>query len=470
MKKNLTLEEIYDLALQYHKKENYIDAINLYNKILEIEPNHFGSIVNLGVVLSTIEKYDLAKPLLEKAIEINSNNVDIYHYLGIVHYNLNENQQAKNCFEKIIEINPNNIEALHSLGTTFKKLGENHKAKNCFEKIIEIDPKNIRANTKLGKVYCDLGKYDLAVEKYSKILEIEPKNIDIQNNLITILEVILPKKNNNPIIIANDKLKKISNNFTLEEGIKKLDLAKLIKKSNMIIKDNINEFKFDSTQIYRRNPINLNCKRHFKVFNKFKIIPKFCFNCFKIQIEPENIFKLFKLFFIFDKLKILQNNTRKCMIETRSNVLGSYKGFIYCSSTDEANEIVKLIAPILNKHVIGKIKIKRGCSEFGDAFPNYKEINKNATNFMKYNNEWKEKERIIDIDEKEDNLILKNSLSGLSISDLLIMNNWLNYAKKINDFAYKDICEDMFYSDFISKIMSKQLDIRKKEFLKCSGQ
>ena len=50
MKKNLTLEEIYDLALQYHKKENYIDAINLYNKILEIEPNHFGSIVNLGVV------------------------------------------------------------------------------------------------------------------------------------------------------------------------------------------------------------------------------------------------------------------------------------------------------------------------------------------------------------------------------------------------------------------------------------
>ena len=84
MKKNLTLEEIYDLALQYHKKENYIDAINLYNKILEIEPNHFGSIVNLGVVLSTIEKYDLAKPLLEKAIEINSNNVDIYHYLFLV--------------------------------------------------------------------------------------------------------------------------------------------------------------------------------------------------------------------------------------------------------------------------------------------------------------------------------------------------------------------------------------------------
>ena len=48
------------------------------------------------------------------------------------------------------------------------------------------------------------------------------------------------------------------------------------------------------------------------------------------------------------------------------------------------------------------------------------------------------------------------------------MNNWLNYAKEINDFSYKDISEEIFYSNYISKILSEQLELRKKEFLTTS--
>ena len=86
---------------------------------------------------------------------------------------------------------------------------------------------------------------------------------------------------------------------------------------------------------------------------------------------------------------------------------------------------------------------------------------------MNYKKEWQEKEKIIDKREaknKKKKRYFKNSLSGLSISDVLVMNNWLNYAKKINDISYKEISEEMFYSDYISKIISKQLDIRMKDF------
>ena len=66
-----------------------------------------------------------------------------------------------------------------------------------------------------------------------------------------------------------------------------------------------------------------------------------------------------------------------------------------------------------------------------------------------------------------DNTIIKKSsisLSGISVSDILIMNNWLNYAKQINDLSYKDISEEMIYSDYITSELSGQLNIRKKEF------
>jgi hypothetical protein len=57
------------------------------------------------------------------------------------------------------------------------------------------------------------------------------------------------------------------------------------------------------SQVYRRNSTNLNCKRHKNIFNKFNIIPKFCFGCYKVQVEPKSIIELIKLFVIQQKAK-----------------------------------------------------------------------------------------------------------------------------------------------------------------------
>ena len=71
------------------------------------------------------------------------------------------------------------------------------------------------------------------------------------------------------------------------------------------------------TQIHKRNGENLNCDRHKKVFNKHNIIPKYCFSCFKVQIELKEVSQLIKLFFIFNYLKLPKDNIRKCFIELR---------------------------------------------------------------------------------------------------------------------------------------------------------
>ena len=111
----------------------------------------------------------------------------------------------------------------------------------------------------------------------------------------------LLNKSTDPFVIVGDNLKNIKNNFTLESGITDSDLVSLFKKSIRIIKDNVGELKSKDTQIYR-NIVDLGCKRHMGIFNKFNIIPKFCFSCFKVQVEPENVLDLCKLYLIFDRL------------------------------------------------------------------------------------------------------------------------------------------------------------------------
>ena len=50
------------------------------------------------------------------------------------------------------------------------------------------------------------------------------------------------------------------------------------------------------------------------------------------------------------------------------------------------------------------------------------------------------------------------------MSDVLIMYNWLNYAKTIGDNSYKIISKDILKSTYMENELSKQLDIRNKEF------
>ena len=86
--------------------------------------------------------------------------------------------------------------------------------------------------------------------------------------------------------------------------------------------------KVSSSQIFRRNTKNLNCERHFKIFNNYKVIPEYCFGCFKVSFEVGTVIDLIKLYIVFDNIEMPNNNIRKCMIEERKEISGSYKGFM----------------------------------------------------------------------------------------------------------------------------------------------
>ena len=82
------------------------------------------------------------------------------------------------------------------------------------------------------------------------------------------------------------------------------------------------------------------------------------------------------------------------MIETRNQINGSYKGYIYCTGLEEAHDLNEKITVELNRVNLNnfKISIKHGCSEFYKSYPKFKSID----NEMKYNEEWLIKENLID--------------------------------------------------------------------------
>ena len=430
---NLKIKEILRLGIQNQKKKNFKEAIKNYENVIKIDPSIVFAYHNLGLIYIEIENLDLAKKNFLLAIKINP--LFIYSYIN--------------------------------LGILFQNEGQKEKAIEYFEKIIEIDPKNISGYNNLGLVNASLGKYKKALNNYLKTLSIDNSNIIAIKSIIFLLTYHV-SDNDHPIINANNELRLLKQDHELINLLMTENLSLMLKKSIDILNKisiDINKLNFTETQSYRRNPLDLNCDYHHKVFNHFNIIPKFCFSCFKVQIEPENVIDLIRLFFIFDDLNLPKNNQRKCMIEFRNQVAGLYKGMIYCSSLEEAKKILEELRPILQRNLKFKASIKRGCSEFYNSFPSYKIIESDKKNYMTYNQDWEKIEENLKIKKNFNTIKLNNSIPGLSISDVLIIIQWLNYAKIVGDPTIKDVDLNFFNSKFIENKLSNQVEFRKKEFI-----
>tara|TARA_Y100000768_G_scaffold367144_1_gene329961 strand:- start:757 stop:2136 length:1380 start_codon:yes stop_codon:yes gene_type:complete len=429
---NSKVKEILKLAFQKQKEKQFYEAIVHYESVIKIDPS---------IVFA-------------------------YYNLGLIYEKLNNPELAKKNYKSAIEIEPLFIYSYNNMGIIYQKAGQKEKAIKYFEKVVDIDPKNINGYNNIGLVYSSLGIYDKAIDYYLKTLSIDKDNIIALKSIIFLMNYYTSKINH-PLIIANNDLRLLQKNFAPSDLLKIENISYIFKNSFKILRKlsiNIDHLDFFETQSYRRNPVDLNCEYHHKVFNHSKIIPKFCFSCFKVQIDLKNVIDLIRLFFIFDNLNLSKNNQRKCMVEFRNNVSGLYKGMIYCSSFEEAKKILEQILPLLKKSFKFKADIKRGCSEFYNLFPNYKITDSANKGFLNYDKKWEEIEKNLDIKQNFNTIKLNYSIPGLSISDILIISHWLNYAKIIGDLTYKEIDLDFFDSKFIEHQLLNQVEFRTKQF------
>ena len=374
-------------------------------------------------------------------------------------------------YENNFQIKIDKFKLFTNIGVILFKIGKICKSINFFKFSIQDNPNFSLAYNNLGISYLEIGMFEKAAENFEIAFKLDKNDFNAQKHLINILNLIKPKNNNNESIInlnyrINSEIKKLN----IKNYFDTTNIRHILDLSNNLIENFQNNLIFNETQIFRKNSNNLNCLRHFKVFNEFNIIPKYCFSCYKIQINLFTVIDLIKLYFIFDNTNLTKNNLRKCMVETRNQIKGNYKGYIYCTGIKEAKDVLEVINREIKIANLSKCKIiiKHGCSEFYQSYPEYEKINFNGGQVMKYNEEWSTKEKLIDerVPKRNNNdkKVWGRYVKGINLSDILIINNWINYADIIGDFSYKQIFGKKVKSNFLSKVLENQIEFRKTNF------
>ncbi len=179
----INIKQTFNLAIQYHQKNNLNEAKKIYLQILKINPNHVNAHNNLGAAYKQFGEIEKAKSCFEKVIQLNPNDVDGHNNLGLLLFELKEIQKAKSFFEKTIQLNPNYVEAHNNLGTIFKELKEFQKAKDCYERAIQLNPNYAMALYNLGIIFKQFGLSQKAVGYFEKAIEINPNYAAAYNGL-----------------------------------------------------------------------------------------------------------------------------------------------------------------------------------------------------------------------------------------------------------------------------------------------
>tara|TARA_B100001250_G_scaffold413440_1_gene447587 strand:+ start:1317 stop:2621 length:1305 start_codon:yes stop_codon:yes gene_type:complete len=414
------------------------------------------------IELIKIKKYDEA---LNKLEEFSNQDSDIINrFRGSIYLNKKDWRKSLFYYEKLSD-ESKNYKILNNIGVSLYKLGKFSEAINAFNKSIDINKKFLSAYENLSITHKQLGNYDLSIKFALQTLDLAPNNKKITNNLIEIFNYYQPKSYENPILNLNYQisiLDEIKNNKLIKINL----INNILERSERIFQEKNISFNYAETQIYRRNKINLNCDRHFGIFNKYKIIPKSCFSCYKIQINIKNVLDLIKLYFYFNNLNLEKNNIRKCMIELREKVLGNYKGYLYANSINEVQSLKETIKNDLKNYKINfeKIEIKHGCTEYYEQYELYKNIQEDVTDKI-YKKKWDNIEKDFDkknfIIEKNEEKVYDNTINKFNLSDFLIIKNWFIYANIINDYSYKDIFKFDIKTDHIAKIDIEKIKMRK---------
>ena len=171
-----TAMQYYNIGIQKHTEKKYEEAIENYNRAIDLSPKYSWAYNNRGLAYYDLGNANKAISDYNKAIAFDSQNSFAYYNRGLVYYNLGNLDQAILDYSKAIEIDPKHCWAYNNRGIVYAQQGNFDKAILDCNKAIEIDPNFANAHIIKGITYAMQGDLNKAIKNFNRAIRIDPQN------------------------------------------------------------------------------------------------------------------------------------------------------------------------------------------------------------------------------------------------------------------------------------------------------
>ena len=173
----------YNLAFTKKLLLNYNQAIEFFNKAINIKPDYFESYLEIAEIYKNQKEFKNAILNYKKALSINSNLVSAYNNLSVIFKIEGDYEDSLCMVQKAIFVAPEKAELYNNLGVTLEKLNKFEDAEKAYLKAISINKHLPEAYNNLGNILKKNNHYEKSLDAYSRSIALNPKLTEALENM-----------------------------------------------------------------------------------------------------------------------------------------------------------------------------------------------------------------------------------------------------------------------------------------------
>jgi len=155
-----------DIGSGHFTSQNYSAAIQVFSRILEVDPYNFMVAMRLAVAHSVTNQQEQAQAFFERARSINPSSIDLRHYHAM-HYMRNQQWDlAEPLFESVLLEMPERLPALQGLVSIYARQGKDEELMQLLEKVVKIKDSPGKELVRLGQMRMDRGDTKAAISAF----------------------------------------------------------------------------------------------------------------------------------------------------------------------------------------------------------------------------------------------------------------------------------------------------------------
>lgn len=183
----MNADSYYEFAYELHKANKIDDAIVYYIQTIKLDKNKIDAYINLSQAYRQKKNYIDAYDVIQKAMAIEPNNELVKKQFDIVakEYAANNYTIASNAFQsgdyqkaivEYMKITPATVDSLIGIAASYQSLKNNAQAIEYYKKAMNIDNKNSDIPYYIASIYANQNDFEKASEYIQASLNKNPLN------------------------------------------------------------------------------------------------------------------------------------------------------------------------------------------------------------------------------------------------------------------------------------------------------
>lgn len=280
-------DSLLDKAFDFHKSGKFEEAKNIYESILNIQPDNVEALNLYGQLSASVGDYDKSIELFNRLYEIK-NIDDVKIQLAKTYMLKGDYTNAIKLFNQILE---KDIKVLEMEASCYTKIEDYNNAVKLYEEMVKKSD-NPMFSFNLAICYKNIKMYEKSLQLALSVLEKIPTDVNLLLHISSLYNIFKDSENElfylqKAALISNNKIL-LKTCAMLSEKLKKLDLAIFFYNKLLEINPDDLDIQIKIAEIYEIKNPNLALKLLYDLSNKFpnnkNIISNLC-NTLQILIK-----------------------------------------------------------------------------------------------------------------------------------------------------------------------------------------